>query len=520
MSSAAAPEITPADSSGVASRFSERKIVLALAALKLVFQLATASRYGYFGDELYYYGCSEHPQWGYIDHPPLVAGLMWVGSHLFGTSVLGIRVIPSILAAVLVWLAAAMAREFGGGRFAQIAAACAVLATPVYMSVYHYFSMNAVEPVLWSACVLTAARALTRNPKYWLLFGVLAGLGLENKYSIALFIAALVAGLIVSPFRRSLLTVHFWAGVLLAVLIFLPNLLWLVHHNYPFLQWQSTMEQRGEVHRVALGMFVEHQLLLTGAACVVWIAGLAYLLLGRSVERYRFIGFAHAFSFVCLIVLKGKTSYAQPLYAPLIGAGAIWLEHALTTRWARRATIAMLLVTGAIFAPCYVPVLPINQVVAYQSKIPLPLPVQFAAYAQHEKLPQNFSLESGWDDIVAGVAQAYQQLPPERRAKAGILTFHYATAGAVDMIGPKYGLPKAISTAMSWHDWGPREYHGDTLILVGQMFPPQFCEHYEDAPPVRNPYVYDGVGFTGNIIHVCYGLKFDLQKQWDGLPWY
>ena len=519
MSSAAAPEPT-SDRDLASSRLSTWQIVAALAALKLVFQLATASRYGYFGDELYYYGCSEHLQWGYIDHPPLVAGLMWLGTHLFGTSVLGIRVIPSILAAVLVWLAAEVARELGGGRYAQIVAACAVLATPVYMSAYHYFSMNAVEPVLWTACVLCAARALVRSPRYWLLFGLISGLGLENKYSIALFLSALLAGLVFSPWRKVFANLYFWSGMLLAFLIFLPNFRWLVDHNYPFLQWQSTMAQRGEVQRVALGMFVEHQLLLTGATCIVWIAGMVYLLLGRSVERYRFIGLAHVLCFVMLIVLKGKTSYAQPLYAPLMGAGAIWLEQSLTARWARTASIAMLLVTGAVFAPCYVPVLPIDKVVAYQSKIPLPLPVQFAAYAQHEKLPQNFSLESGWDDVVDGIAQAYRQLPPERRANAGILTFHYATAGAVDMIGPKYGLPKAISTAMSWHDWGPRQYRGDTLILVGQMFPPTFCEHYEDAPPVRNPYVYNGVGFTGNIIHVCYGLKFDLQKQWDGLPWY
>ena len=515
MSSAAAP--VPA----LLRRFTTRQAVLGLAAIKLLFQLATASRYGYFGDELYYYGCSEHLQWGYIDHPPLVAGLMWLATHVFGTSVFGIRVIPSILSAVLVWLAAEVARELGGGRFAQVLAACAVFATPVYMSAYHYFSMNAVEPVLWTASVLVALKALTHTPRYWLLFGVLTGFGLENKYSIALFVVALIVGLAFSPWRKVLVNLYFWAGLLLAFVLFLPNFLWLGHHGYPFLQWQSTMAQRGEVVRVPLGIFVEHQLLLTGAACFVWIAGIVYLLAGRSIRSYRFIGIAHVLIFAALILLKGKTSYAQPLYAPLIGAGALWYENVLRERhWARTGAIAVLLVTAAIFAPCYVPVLPIDRVVAYQEKIPLPLPVQFAGYAKHEKLPQNFSLESGWEELVAAVAVAYHQLPPDRQDNAGILTFHYATAGAIDLLGPKYGLPKPISTAMSWHDWGPRQYRGDTLILVGNLFPPAYCEKFVDAPPLQTPYVYKNVGFTGTIIHTCYGLKFDLQKQWDGLPWY
>src|SRR5581483_403876 len=147
MSSAASSEKIRVERAGLAPFAT--KSVAALAVANVVFHLLTAWRYGYFIDEFYYYACSEHLRWGYYDHPPLVAGLMWVATHVFGTSLLGIRVVPSVLGGVLVWVAALVARELGGGRFAQVLTGVCVLAAPAYMLTFHFFSMNAVEPVLW-----------------------------------------------------------------------------------------------------------------------------------------------------------------------------------------------------------------------------------------------------------------------------------------------------------------------------------------------------------------------------------
>ena len=246
------------------------RVVVAIAAAKILFHLLTATRYGYFVDEFYYYSCSRHLQWGYVDHPPLVAGMMWLATHLFGHSLLGIRVIPALLSGLLVVLVAATARELGGGRFAQVLSACAVVAAPVYMMVFHFFSMNAVEPVIWTACMLAAFRAIRRNnPRYWIVFGALLGLGLENKYSIALLIAGVLLGLLLTSARRAFATIEFWMGMLLALLLFLPNFLWLVHNNFPFLQWRSVMAQRGETWRIPATTFLAQQLLWTAAACLV-----------------------------------------------------------------------------------------------------------------------------------------------------------------------------------------------------------------------------------------------------------
>ncbi len=496
--------------------------VLAIAAVKVLFHLLTATRYGYFVDEFYYYSCSRHLQWGYVDHPPLVAGLMWLATHLFGHSLLGIRVIPALLSGLLVALVAATARELGGGRFAQVLSACAVVAAPIYMMQFHFFSMNAVEPVIWTACMLAAFRAIRRNnPRYWIAFGALAGLGLENKYSIALLLVGTLLGLLLTSTRPAFGTVEFWMGMLLALLLFLPNFLWLVHNNFPFLQWRSVMVQRGETWHIPAITFLTQQLLWTAAASFVWIPGLIYLLIARRAQAFRFAAIAFVFVIAALTIMHGKSPYAAPVFGFMFAAGAVAVEQASDNiRWMRGALIALILLTGAVLAPCFVPILPIDRVVAYQSHIPLPLPIQTESYALQQKFPQVFSLETGWEGMVAGIANAYHQLPADEQARSGILTFHYGTAGAVDLLGPKYGLPAPISTAMTWHMWGPRNYTGDVLILVGPNFPPQFCSHYEEGPFLPSPYMYDGVGLKGQLIHVCHGLRFDLQKQWDGLPWY
>ena len=172
-------------------------IVLYIAAAKLIFHLATASRYGIFCDELYYIACSRHLDWGYVDQPPLIALITWIALHAFGTSLLALRLLPAMAGAGLVWLTGKLAREMGGGRFAQSLAALAVACVPIYMTLDHWMTMNAFEPLFWMGCAWCIVRAInTGDERYWLWFGVLTGLGMENKYGVAFFVLGVAAGLI------------------------------------------------------------------------------------------------------------------------------------------------------------------------------------------------------------------------------------------------------------------------------------------------------------------------------------
>src|SRR5262245_28806453 len=187
--------------------------------VKILIQLLTANRYGIFRDELYYLACSEHLDWGYVDQPPLIALITWFARHLFGSSLLALRLLPAIAGGLLVWLTAALAREMGGGRFARGLAALAILPVPIYFLMNHWATMNAFEPLIWIGCALCVVRAINQSkPHYWMWFGILSGIGMQLKYTVALFVAGIVVGLLLTRSRRFLKNPFIWLGALIALL--------------------------------------------------------------------------------------------------------------------------------------------------------------------------------------------------------------------------------------------------------------------------------------------------------------
>src|SRR3954470_2881057 len=195
-------------------------IVLAIAAADLVFHLLIANRYGIFRDELYYLACSEHLGAGYVDQTPLIAFVAWIARHVFGESLIGLRFLPAVAGAATVWLTGKLARDFGGGAFAQALAALAAFATPVFLLMHHWLTMNAFEPLIWLACTWCIVRAINHDePRYWLWFGSIIGVGMETKYSPAFFAFAVVAGLLVTSQRRFLASKWIWIGALCSLLI-------------------------------------------------------------------------------------------------------------------------------------------------------------------------------------------------------------------------------------------------------------------------------------------------------------
>ena len=169
-------------------------LVLDLALAKLIVQFLTAGRYGIFRDELYYLACSEHLAWGYVDQPPLIALIVWFTRRVFGESLIGLRLLPAIAGAALVWMSGRVTREMGGGRFSQVLAALATFAVPIFLLVHHWLTMNAFEPLIWLGAAWCVVRAINkREAKYWLWFGVLIGLGMETKYSVVFFAFGMLA---------------------------------------------------------------------------------------------------------------------------------------------------------------------------------------------------------------------------------------------------------------------------------------------------------------------------------------
>jgi hypothetical protein len=490
-------------------------IVLAIAAANLLFHLLIANRYGIFRDELYYLACSEHLDAGYVDQPPLIAFIAWIARHLFGESLLGLRFLPALAGAATVWLSGKLARDLGGGAFAQAVAALAVFATPVFLLMHHWLTMNAFEPLVWLGCAWCIVRAINRNePRYWLWFGVLVGVGMETKYSTAFFAFAVVAALLLTPQRRFLANRWIWIGGLCSLLIFLPNLIWLWRHNFPFLELMHNIRSgHRDIVRGPVDFLIDQAKMMNPVLFPLWAGGLGWLFLTRHGSRFRILGWIYVALLIAFIVLKGKNYYLAAAYPMLFATGAVAFENVsqLKMRWSRLVYVAAIVVVTCALAPLAVPVLSAENYIRYQKTLGIEPPK--AENQPTGPLPQHFADEFGWEEMARKVGDVYNALPPEERARTAIFANGYGQAGAIDFFGKKYGLPKAISNHQNYWLWGPRDYTGESVIVLGSDGKGD-REHFatvEAMGRTDHPYSRRDEHFD---IFLCRDLNTTLQALW------
>lgn len=496
-------------------------IVLYLTAAKLIFHLLTASRYGIFRDELYYLASGEHLSWGYVDQPPLIALVAWVARHIFGDWLPGLRFFPALAGAATVWLTGKLAREMGGGVFAQVLAALAVICVPIYLVMHHWLTMNAFEPLVWMACVWCIVRAINRNdPRYWIWFGVFTGVGMETKYGIAFFVVAVVVGLVLTRERRFLMTKEFWFGAVIAFLMFLPNLIWLIRHDFPFLELMHNIRQtHRDVVRDPIAFILDQAQIMNPILFPLWLGGLIWLFLGREGRRFRLLGIVYLALLAMFIALRGKNYYLASIYPVLFAAGAVGFEKITSARWKWiRAAYAVLVIASAIvLAPTISPILSPEGVVAYQKKLGFEPPK--AENQPTGPLPQYFADEFGWEEMARETARAYKSLSPEEQARTAIFANNYGEAGAIDFFGPRLGLPKSICNHQSYWLWGPRDYDGSIVIVLGSDGTGD-RQHFRSVEAVGRVEHPDSRRDEHFDIFLCRGFAGDLRQAWSKLKKY
>ena len=511
-------------------------IVAAIALAKFAFHCYFNNRYDYFRDEFDYMACGNHPAWGYVDQPPLIPFLIHIWRAIGGDSLRSIRFIPALASSLLVVQTAVLAREFGGRRFALLLSAVTVVVAPQYLSNGSLLGTNCLEPNLWMGCAYFAILAIKRNdPRYWLWFGVVAGLGLEEKYSIAVFGLGIVTGLLLTAQRRVFLNPWIWVGGLAAFLVFLPNLLWNIHYHWPFVELMRNIRAEGRDVVLPLPQyFFQQTLLVHPFTAPIWITGLIAFFVSPRLKAYRALGWCYLTCFTVFFVLHGKNYYLAPIYPMLLAAGAVVIESAIEGRkidgretasleagrhrraWLKAAIVILLLAAGAHLAPVVVPVLSPDKFIAYMKYLPMKLPVMEHSHAR-AVLPQWYSDQFGWEEIVAETGKAYNQLSPAERTGCGIFAQDYGQAGAIDFYGPRYGLPPALSGHQTYWLWGPHGYSGDCLIVL-------------DDTRERLEELFDSVEFVGISadnpyaleqripVFICRGAKFGtLDKVWPKL---
>jgi hypothetical protein len=515
-------------------------IVLVISLAKLLFHIYFNNRYGYFRDEFDYISCGDHLAWGYVDQPPLIPFLIHIDRAILGDSLRSIRFIPALASSLLLVQTAVLAREFGGRRFALLLAAIATLIAPQYLSNGSLLGTNCLEPNLWMGCAYFAILAIKRNnPRYWLWFGVIAGLGLEEKYSIAVFGFGIVVGLLLTEQRRAFLNPWIWLGGLAAFLIFLPNLLWNMHYHWPFLELIRNIKAEGRDVILPLPQFfLQQALLVDPVTALIWLRGLFALLFSARLKPYRFLGWSYLVCFTVFFVLHGKSYYLAPVYPMLLAAGAVVIESFIEGRktdgrktedeqsgkenaplrraWLKPVIVIGLLASGVHLVPIIVPVLSPDHFLAYAKTLPFKLPVMEHDHAR-AALPQWYADQFGWQEIVAETAVAWNRIPAAERNGCGIFAQDYGQAGAIDFLGRNQGLPSALSGDRTYFLWGPRGYSGNCLIVLGdrkERLEQLFANVEYVGQSADNPYALE----TNISVNICRNPKFGtLANLWPQL---
>ena len=505
-----------------ASLTSSLGIVVGLAFCKLVVQLLAAGNYGLFIDELYFLATSEHLAWGYVDMPPGAAVLAWIARHMFGESVFGLHLLPALLGFVMMILTGIFVKMLGGGRLAQLLAGLGMFFANIYWLAFSYLSMNALEPLIWMGCALILVRmSQTGERRWWLAFGILAGLGLLNKHTMLGFGFALLAGLLLTPSRKLVWSRWFFLGGGLALLIFLPNLVWNIQQGFPILELQANIRQAGRnVQLSAVQFILEQVILMNPAGLLLWLGGLGWYFFHPQGKAYRFFGWSYLIMLGLLLVTDGRTYYLAPAYPMLFAAGGVLsegLQKMMNRRsvnwnlvWVSHAFI--LLLFGVLQTPFYLPILPPETYTAYSKALQLRPP----RLEVHDTsvLPQLFADRFGWPEMAAQTAEIYNSLSQKERAAAVILGGNYGQAGTIDFYGPALGLPKAVSGHQNYFLWGPRDQSGEVVITLGYSysFLARYFNSIQMAAVFQHPYAMSNEFFN---IYICRKPIYPLDEVWD-----
>ena len=431
-------------------------LVLPVAVAEVLLLVATANRYGYHRDELYFRVAARHPAWGYDDQPALTPLLGRFSEWAFGGDPRGLRMLSAIAIGLVVVLVGLIARELGAGRTGQAVAALATAASGAAMAVGHLLSTTTFDVLLWVTLVYVVARILGGgDERQWLLVGLVAGIGLENKHLILLLVLALACGCLLARRWELARSPWLWAGAALAVALWLPNLLWQAHHGWPQLELAAKIaEEEAAANRVEL---LPLQLLMVGPLLApLWLGGLWWLLRRAEARAYRPLGLAYVVLLAIALLTGAKPYYTMGLLLALLGAGGAVAEGWLRGRRGRKLTLGVAIgVSAAVAALITLPLVPVERVHA------TPIP----------DINEDAIETIGWPAFTASVARVWNALPESERTRAVIYASNYGEAGAIARYGRAHGIPRAYSGHNAFWRFGRPPDGARPVIVVGYQRP-------------------------------------------------
>jgi 4-amino-4-deoxy-L-arabinose transferase-like glycosyltransferase len=485
--------------------------------------IATAWNYGPFGDEFYYIECGKHLDFGYVDHPPLVAVGAFIIRSLFGESYIWLRILAALTGGLSVLLASGITRKLGGGQFAQVLTALAMVAAPGIWAIFSFYSMNALDIIIIGIAMLILINIIHGgDSRWWLVFGVVAGFGLQNKMTMLVFGFALLAGLVTTRYRSLLTSIWSYAGAVIAGLMFLPHVIWQVVHGWPTLEFIRVTQEYSIYPFSMVGFLWQIILTLNPLVMPVWAGGLLYFLFGKGKKKYRILGIVALVFLLVYIMQRSKVYYVYPIIPLLFAGGAIAFERLcsrLKRIWLPAGIVASIALAGIVLLPFGLPVLPIEYFIPYSNAIGLMQQVKVQR-GDRVDLPIHYALRFGWREMVENVAGAFETLTPEERRGCIILTNNYSKAGAINYYRHDYGLPEAVSGHNNHRYWVPDSHEMKAAVVIGMKreFLTEYFDEVEFFAVHSHPYA--ATWEVNQEIFVCRDPTATWQDVRPRLRWY
>ena len=453
-------------------RSSYSVFILIFVALKIVLNVFAISNFGFHRDELLHLVLGDHLDWGYKEVPPFIAVLAKITLSVFGDTVFAARIFSTIASGFIIWLTGQITIELGGRRFAITLACLSLTFSPAFAASGYLFQPVVFDQLWWVVTVWLFVRYLnTASVKYLYWLGVSVGVGMLTKYTMAFFSVSLIIGIFISRERRLLFNRHVLYSALLALLIFLPNIIWQFVHHLPVIHHMKELREK-QLDYVHPTDFIKQQLLVNGTSLFIWLAGFISLLFSFRLRRFRFLAIAYILIFLFLLEMNGKNYYLFGAYPMLFAAGGFALERMLKLNYyvLRTAALVLFIVPNLLLLPLVLPIFTLNRTVTFIKNAKHRMPfLDFTTKWEDQKqhpLTQDYADMLGWEEMAKKVAQTYHSLSPEQQKKTQIFADNYGEAGALHHYRIKYNIPDVTSLNSSFELWAADSLSAQYIIYV------------------------------------------------------
>lgn len=480
-------------------------LISALIAFKFAIHAIGNLNYGYQRDELLHLSVGQHVDWGYMEFPPFIGLLGSFAHHVFNDNLWLTRLLSTGAGLAILIITCLAVVEMGGKRPAVfLGGMCVVGFLPFYRN-HTLFQPVAFEQLFWTAGFFVLILYINSgNARLLIALCTIAALAILDKYTSLVWTFSVVVALLchnrAQPFRNR----ELYLGALVAAALVIPNVIWQWQHDFPLLKHLEALKasQLEKIDPLEFGL----DQLKSPFTFIVSLLAVGGLLFNREISRYRPVGIAVMLLFILLWIQGAKSYYFFGAYPILFAAGAVVIE-----RWCTRKPLIVYVAGFVIFLfacpfiPRLTPVLPIERFVSYIGEPEVNGRVE---------LTSDYADMFGWEEQVILIDSVYRKLDEDERKHTTIFSSNYGEAGAVKIIGAKYGLPDPICVSGSFWLWGYGNPSATTFLCLGfeEETIDNFFNEKHLVKVIRHRYAVEE---ENNItLYLCRQPKFAIAEKW------